>query len=134
VQDKKMRVLLLLYCIWSSLALSAQARSDVDPATFKKLVDSGNYTVVDLRTPAEIARHGKIKDAVELDYLRNDADSLVNRLPRDAKYLVYCAGGGRSADCAAKMRELNFDEVINLEKGFDEWRKRNYPIEKSGTK
>jgi rhodanese-related sulfurtransferase len=103
----------------------------VDAVTFKKMVDEKKYTVLDLRTNDEIERHGKIKGAVQMDYLGKEVEKTLSTFDKNKTYLVYCAGGGRSADCAALMHNLGFKEIVNLEKGFDDWKRKGFEIQKN---
>ncbi len=96
----------------------------VDAATFQKLIDSKNYLLLDLRTTDEIKSKGMIKGSQQLNYLDKDSEKRISELDRNTPYLIYCAGGGRSSDCAELMQKLGFTEVVNLEKGFDDWKKR----------
>jgi rhodanese-related sulfurtransferase len=43
---------------------------------------------------------------------------------------LYCAGGGRSADASEILISKGFKHVVNLEKGFADWKKQNFEIEK----
>lgn len=97
---------------------------NVDAATFHKLIASKKYVLIDLRTPAEIQSKGMIKGAMQLDYLAKDSEILIGKLDRKKSYLIYCAGGGRSSECAELMQKLGFNEVVNLEKGFDDWKRK----------
>lgn len=84
--------------------------------------------LIDLRTPDEIAK-GYIKGALFLDFLAKDAEARIDALDKNKTYMVYCAGGGRSGDCAAYMEKHGFKKVYNLEKGFSDWSKKAMPIE-----
>jgi len=99
---------------------------NVDAATFQKLMESKKYVLIDLRTNDEIANKGMITGAIQLDYLNKDAEKTIAQLDRKTPYLVYCAGGGRSSECAELMQKLGFAEVVNLEKGFDDWKRKGF--------
>ncbi len=119
---------LLLSAIFSLNGL-AQKSSDVDAAAFKKLIDEKKSVLIDLRTPDEIKTKGKIKGAMELDFLATDAEDKIKKLDKKKKYLVYCAGGGRSGDCKDLMIKEGFSEVVNLAKGFDDWKRKGFEVE-----
>jgi phage shock protein E len=124
-------ILLLLSVLFSGLMLTAQQNfKNADAAEFKKLIESGDYELIDLRTSDEINRKGKIRGARQIDFLSLDAEKKILALDRKKKYLVYCAGGGRSSDCAALMKDNGFGEVVNLENGFDDWKKKGHEVEK----
>jgi rhodanese-related sulfurtransferase len=106
----------------------AQAKvENVDASTFRKYIDEDNTIVlIDLRTEDEIKEKGKIKGAEQIDFLNKDSEAQIKSMDKKKTYLIYCAGGGRSGDCAELMQKEGFKRVINLEKGFDDWKKKGY--------
>ena len=122
------KLILIVFCLVGSITY-AQQSSDVDAAAFKKLMDDKKAVVIDLRTPDEIKTKGKIKGAMELDFLAKDAEEKIKKLDKKKTYLVYCAGGGRSGDCKELMVKEGFSNVVNLAKGFDDWKKKGFEIE-----
>jgi len=120
----------MLLCLLCGIALQAQTKlENVDPATFKRYVDEKKGMLIDLRTPDE-TKKGLIPGATQLDYLAKDAEVQIAKLDKTKTYLIYCAGGGRSEECANLMKSLGFLHVVNLQKGFDAWKKAGYPITK----
>jgi len=111
--------------------LRAQTVKNVDAATFRKYIEEKKGVLIDLRTSDEITTKGKIKGATQIDFLAKDAEQTLEKLDHKKTYLIYCAGGGRSGDCAALMEKWGFKEVINLEKGFGDWAKKGFEIEKT---
>ena len=99
---------------------------NVDAATFKKYMDVKNAYIIDLRTTAEIESKGKIKGSEQIDFLAKNSEEAIGILDKKRTYMIYCAGGGRSGDCVELMTKLGFKYVINLEKGFDDWKKQGY--------
>lgn len=125
-----MKKFILLFCCIVSLVCTAQTIKNVGADEFKKDLDGKKGILIDLRTSNEIKSKGKIRGAKQIDFLAKDAEEQIAKLDKKKTYLVYCAGGGRSADCAELMKKNGFREVINLEKGFDDWKKKGYEIEK----
>lgn len=121
-------ITLILVCI-SMFSFSQTHIEHVDAATFKKLIAERKNVLIDLRTNDELAKKGFIKDAKQIDYFSKDAEGIIKKLDRKKTYLIYCAGGGRSGECAELMKENGFSHVINLEKGFDDWKKKGFEIE-----
>ena len=103
--------------------------SDLDAATFKKLIDEKKSYLIDLRTDDELKNKGFIKGATQIDYFRKDAEMVIAKLDKSKTYLIYCAGGGRSGECAELMKKEGFTHVVNLEKGFDDWKKKGFEVE-----
>lgn len=123
------KLIIILLSVFFVADLSAQNTRDVDAETFKKLMEDKKSIVIDLRTPNEIKTKGKIKNAVELDFLALDAEEKLKKLDKKKTYLIYCAGGGRSGDCKDLMVKEGFNNIANLAKGFDDWKKKGFDIE-----
>lgn len=126
------RILFLLFC-YLSLAVTAQSPvRHVDAATFKLLLNDSSSAseLIDLRTTEEMRTKGFIKGARQIDFLDKDAEILIDSLDREKTYFIYCAGGGRSGECAELMTKKGFRRVIELEKGFDDWKRKGYGVEK----
>lgn len=125
-----MKKLLLIFLSVFALQINAQSKyENVDAATFKKLIDEKKYILIDLRTNDELAKKGFIKNAKQIDWFGKDAEKTIKALDKSKTYLVYCAGGGRSGECAELMKKEGFGRVVNLEKGFDDWKKKGFEIE-----
>lgn len=111
-------------------SVKAQTVKNVTAEEFKNLITKKNTVLIDLRTPAEIAKKGKIKGASEIDYFAKNSEKEILKLDKNKIYLIYCAGGGRSGECATLMKNNSFKNIYNLEKGFDDWVKKGFEIEK----
>jgi phage shock protein E len=125
--SKKILTLLLLI-VTSVGILSAQKNGykNINAADFKAEMEQKKGMLIDLRTPDEIKNTGTIKGAVEMDFLSTEFDGKLDKLDKKQTYYVYCAGGGRSAECAQQMIDKGFPNVINLQKGMSEWMKAGY--------
>lgn len=125
-----MKNLAILLFMFISLINFAQTKiENVDAATFKKLIDENKSVLIDLRTNDELKNKGYIKKAIQIDYFGKDAEALIKKLDKKKTYLIYCAGGGRSGECSDLMKTNGFTHVVNLEKGFDDWKKKGFEIE-----
>lgn len=120
----------LLFVLASLGSINAQSvdYKNVKAAEFKSLMEKKKGVLIDLRTPDEIKK-GKIKGAQEIDFFAADAESKIIKLDKKKTYYIYCAGGGRSGDCAELMVKNGFKNIVNLEKGFSDWKKAGYEIE-----
>lgn len=125
-----MKKLLAICLVLIAFIGKAQSVKNVDSETFKKLIDERKYILIDLRTTDEIKSKGMIKGATQLDFLDKDAEAKIAKLDRKKSYLIYCAGGGRSGDCAELMQKMGFKEVVNLEKGFSDWQRKGFEVER----
>lgn len=125
-----MKTLFTTFILLFSLISFAQTKVEhVDAATFKKLIDEKKSYLIDLRTDDELKNKGYIKGATQIDFLGKDVEATISKLDKKKTYLIYCAGGGRSGDCADLMKSQGFSHVINLEKGFDDWKKKGFEVE-----
>jgi molybdopterin/thiamine biosynthesis adenylyltransferase/rhodanese-related sulfurtransferase len=86
------------------------------------------YVLVDVREKDEL-RGGFIPGAISIPrgFLEMQAES---RLPdRNAKIVVYCAGGIRSAFAAKTLADLGYTHVESANPGFVRWKDLGYPVE-----
>lgn len=119
----------ILFLFITLLGFSQTIIENVDAATFKKLIDENKSVLIDLRTNDELKNKGYIKNAKQIDYFSKDAEAIIKKLDKKKTYLIYCAGGGRSGECADLMKANGFSHVVNLAKGFDDWKKKGFEIE-----
>jgi rhodanese-related sulfurtransferase len=77
-----------------------------------ELIEAGDHTVIDVRTPAEFAA-GHVEGAVNLDVTAATFEQQVEKLDQDEEYLVYCQSGNRSASAADAMADLGFGDVVD---------------------
>lgn len=124
-----MKKTITLLALFFSFALFSQNVKNVDAIEFKKLITENKYVLIDLRTNDEIKNKGMIKGATQIDFLDTKAEANIEKLDKNKTYLIYCAGGGRSADCAELMQKQGFKEIVNLEKGFGDWKNKGFEIE-----
>ncbi|WP_409254008.1 rhodanese-like domain-containing protein [Bacillus sp. SCS-153A] len=89
----------------------------------KQKIDSGEVTVLDVRTKEERAA-GYIQESVSipLDELENRMDDL----DKNKTYIVVCQTGSKSPQAAALMINNGFTEVSYLKSGMSGW---SYPLE-----
>ena len=82
--------------------------------------------LLDVRTPQEF-NAGHLQGAQNIDWLSGEFDTLVKPLKKDDTVYVYCKMGGRSFKAQARLKELGFINVINLEGGYDAWKVKKTP-------
>ncbi len=98
----------------------------ISPAEFKKKVDSGEYVVVDIRTPEEF-QNEKIPGAkINIDFYNPGFKGKVARLDKNKKYLYYCRSGHRSGEASALAKELGFNVAYELKGGINAWKQAGY--------
>lgn len=115
-------VLLLIGC--ETTSVSKQTITSVPPTEFKTLAESGDYTVIDVRTATETQAQngGKIyADAVNFDFYQSNFTDRIEALDPSENYLVYCRSGNRSQQTLNLMEKLGFENVKHLEGGRLAW-------------
>ncbi len=83
-----------------------------------------NVVLVDVRTPEEFSE-GHLSDALNIDWLGSEFVKNFETIDKDETIYVYCKMGGRSAKAQAKLEELGYSHVVNLEGGYDAWKAKN---------
>ena len=101
----------------------------ISPQEFKEKLDSGNFVLVDIRTPAEFNEE-KIAGAKNIDFYKKDFKDKVSLLDKNKQYLYYCRTGHRSGLAGKYAEELGFKTVYELEGGIVKWKELGYPTEK----
>ncbi len=78
-------------------------------------LDSGNITLIDVRTPSE-HELGHIEGSIniEVDKIRER----INEIPRDKKIIIYCGVGIRGYFAARILIQNGFENVYNLSGGY----------------
>lgn len=109
------------------LALPALAE-DLAPREFKAQLEAQKGLVLDVRTPAEVAR-GKLAGASVIDLNGGKFEQKVSLIARDKPVFVYCARGGRSAQAVELMTKLGFKKVYNLSGGVGAWSAAGFSLE-----
>lgn len=117
----------LLFFVALSIAISScngQPSKNIEniaPEAFaKKLNETPNAQILDVRTPEEYASE-HIDNAVNINWLANDFVSNTGKLDQSKPVFVYCKSGARSAKAAAKLGELGFKKIYQLDGGILKW-------------
>ncbi len=95
------------------------------------LNDSSNFVILDVRT-AEEYESGHIENAINVDYNAEEFNQNLGVLNKKNIYLMYCAGGGRSAAVFNKMKTLEFENLYNMLGGINAWIAAGFPVVKGG--
>lgn len=104
---------------------NSQNFKSVEVAEFKSTLEkTNNAQLIDVRTAGEYAG-GHIDNSTNIDWNGNDFTAQVTSLDKTKPVFVYCLSGGRSKKAAAKLNELGFKDVIELNGGYLAWNKAN---------
>ena len=91
-----------------------------------KIKEEGTAQLLDVRTPEEYAT-GHITGAINNNVDGPDFEKNLAALDKDKPVLVYCKGGGRSADAARKLKDMGY-QVYDLEGGMMAWNNQKLPV------
>ncbi len=127
--NKQILLLIILLSTWSFFT-QAQTIRKLDPQNFeKKLKESKEPILVDVRTSGEYAQ-GHLANAVLIDIYSDDFKSRVAKLDKSKPVFVYCKAGSRSRSAADVFQDLGFREIYDLSGGINAWQSANKPIER----
>jgi rhodanese-related sulfurtransferase len=110
--------------------LSAQTKTEVTSIEVDKLLKTNQkFIILDVRTPGEF-QQGHLKGAINLDINSHETKPAIEKMDRDAKYLVYCRTKNRSGVITNFMTESGFKNVWQMSDGIVGWYMNNLPLEK----
>ena len=118
---------ILLFIFFSC---SAQPKSVLTADEFEKNM-SGSVSVqlLDVRSADEY-NSGHIKNSLLADWRDPvEFNRRISFIDKDKPVYVYCLGGGRSSAAAAKMKEMGYQQVYELQGGMNSWKSANKSIE-----
>lgn len=101
-----------LLMLTSACSSGSDAVEKVDAAEAVEIIEAGEHTVIDVRTPAEFAA-GHVDGSENIDVSAGSFEQQVEQLDKDEEYVVYCQSGNRSAQAADTMAELGFTEIVD---------------------
>ncbi len=112
---------LAILALVSVLAIAACGSGDekeapgahtVTPTEAVKLIDEGERTIIDVRTPGEYA-DAHVVGAINIDVEAADFGERIAELDPDQPYMVYCQSGRRSALAASQMAEAGIKDIAD---------------------
>jgi rhodanese-related sulfurtransferase len=96
----------------------------------KKQLDAGEkFFLVDTREDSEWSR-SHLPGAVHLckGVIERDIEKTIP--DRNAKIVLYCGGGFRSALAADNLQKMGYRNVLSMDGGWRGWTEANYPVAK----
>lgn len=121
----KFSSLLILFLSFTLLSCNGQSpkkiQTIVAPEAFAKIVkETPQAQILDVRTPEEFASE-HIDNAVNVDWLGDNFIADAEKFDKSKPVFVYCKIGGRSSKAAAKLAELGFINIYELDGGMMKW-------------
>lgn len=109
------------------VAAAKQHITEITPADTHAELTSN--VLVDVREPGEYA-NGKLPGAINIP--RGVLEFKLTELPTipaDAKLVVYCQSGGRSALATETLHKLGFTQAVSMAGGFKAWSEAGFPVQ-----
>jgi len=121
-------VLIMLISI--TAFLNAQSKKEVNSKEVNVLLQKDpKLVVLDVRTADEF-KEGHIKGAINIDIRSEDAFARIDKLNRNAGYVVYCRTHHRSGLAVDHMMQSGFKKVYQMMDGFPGWLENKFPVQK----
>jgi rhodanese-related sulfurtransferase len=99
---------------------------NLKPAEAKYFIETQKPVIIDVRTSKEYAS-GHVANAVNMDFYAPDFQEKIEKLDKNAKYLVYCKSGKRSTKTLELMAKLGFKHSHQIEGGITAWIQAGFP-------
>jgi rhodanese-related sulfurtransferase len=95
----------------------------------QRLYGGEKFMLVDVREESEFAKD-HLPGAIHLGkgVIERDIEARVPDL--NARLVLYCGGGFRSALAADNLQKMGYTNVISMDGGVRGWREKNYPMTK----
>ena len=122
-------VLVVLMSLTSCIKKQVEGVQVVDIAAYEQQLKQPEIQLIDVRTPEEFSE-GHIENAKNINIMGDDFDAQVAALDKTKPMMVYCKSGGRSAKASARLKELGFTTITDLEGGITNWNSENKPTVK----
>ncbi|MCF7921020.1 MAG: rhodanese-like domain-containing protein [Candidatus Cloacimonetes bacterium] len=87
------------------------------------------FVILDVRTVDEF-NAGHLEGASQIDFYAPNFADLLNELPKDVEYLIYCRTGRRTGVTLQLMQKLGFKNISDLKNGIKSWIDSGLPVVK----
>jgi len=111
------------YALLTSIVTN-QSVPTIEPEELKDLQQP--YVLLDIRTPEEY-NVSHLQGARFVDYNTATVEDLAD-IPKNAKVILYCAVGVRSAKVGLKLQDVGYTDVHNLQGGIFNWVNKGLPV------
>lgn len=86
-----------------------------------------DLVVLDVRTPEEFSE-GHLEGAIAIDFYDPSFADEIAGLDPTVPYLIYCRSGNRSGQTTELMRQLDFEDVTEIDGGIVSWQGAALPL------
>lgn len=121
-----MKFHVIFLSLFSFLVLSCNGQASkniqlIDAKAFsEKIKTTPEAQILDVRTPEEYSSE-HIDKSKNVNWLADDFAANTAQFDKSKAVFIYCKSGGRSQKAAAKLAELGFTTVYELEGGILKW-------------
>ena len=92
----------------------------IDSDELVEFLEINDAILVDVRRDDEYIS-GHIENSINIDYLSDDFNEIIETLNKNIPIILYCRSGNRSYLSAIKLSQIGFKEIYNLEGGILRW-------------
>lgn len=116
----------IILAVFTFTLISCQAQESgkvelVEAKTFsEKIANNDEIQLIDVRTPQEFEEQ-HIDKAKNINWNGSDFEQKAAQLDKSKSLYIYCKSGGRSAKAAAKLSEMGFTKIYELDGGMMKW-------------
>ena len=117
---------------WFQSELPKSEFTRVRTMQFKDMLSENDFDyLVDVRAKSELDTPGMLNGAIHLD-LMNIFEELETKLPnKDAKILLYCRNGHRSATAASILLDKGYTNTSDMIGGIEAWKITGLPLSRT---
>ncbi|MCL9769985.1 rhodanese-like domain-containing protein [Flavobacterium sp. HXWNR69] len=126
---KVLSLVVLMFGMTSCMKTQTEGVQVLEVSKYETKLKQPNVQLLDVRTPEEFSE-GHLENAINIDVTAEDFDAKVAGLDKEKPVMVYCKSGGRSAKASARLKELGFKTISDLEGGITNWKSENKPVVK----
>ena len=110
---------------WKAAGKEMDTLNAVTAEALMTHINKGEVNVLDVRKPTEFeAEHVEGAENIPLDYVNDNMD----KVARDKPYYVHCASGYRSVVFISILKSRGFENMVNVEGGFEAIGKTSIPV------
>jgi rhodanese-related sulfurtransferase len=112
--------------IGKSISVDGGSYTDISAMELQSMLQNKDFTFINVHIPFG----GDIPDT-DLSIPFNEIEANLDQLPedKDAKIVVYCRSDNMSNQSAAKLVELGYTNIWNLDGGMVAWEAAGLPLE-----
>ena len=111
------KIVLILFALLFNLSCSQKNIKHITEVSQEELK---NVVLIDVRTPEEYA-DGHLENALNINWFDADFGERFKGIDKEETIYLYCKAGGRSAKALAKLEGMGYQNVVNLDGGYQAW-------------